>query len=154
MVTPLPTRSRVRRTTGSKTLGAFIDRHGLKPVTVYIPEKLHRALTETAIEGESTMQGMVTVAANRVFADKTELPPLVAPTRTKIDPHKSFTWYADVDLHKHIKLLAVENGATVQQLLLSAIVDTFKDAKRVKALGIETGHAAYSRTPEQVPTLD
>lgn len=147
MATP-PARTRVRRTAGSQTLGAFIDRHGLRPVSVYIPLKLHRALTETAIEAETTLQALITMACNTLYGTRHDLPPLVAPTRTKQDPHKSFTWYADIDLHKRMKLLAVDLDGTVQQLVLSAIVEYMKDAPKVKALKIKTGFAAYARAPE------
>lgn len=149
MTTP-PARTRTRRTAGSKTLGEFIDRHGLRPVSVYLPEKLHRALTETAIEAETTIQAIITMACNTMYGTHHDLPPLVAPTRTKQDPHKSFTWYADIDLHKRIKLLAVDLDGTVQQLVLSAIVEYMKDAPRVKALKIKTGYAAYARAPEVI----
>lgn len=146
MATP-PTRSRVRRTTGSKTLGSYIDRHGLRPVAVYIPDPLHRALTYIAIETETTLQALITLACNTYYGTHRDLPPLVAPTRTKQDPHKSFTWYADIDLHKRMKLLAVDLDGTVQQLVLSAIVDYLKDAPKIKALKIKTGYAPYARAP-------
>lgn len=149
MTTP-PARSRVRRTTGSKTLGAFIDRHGLRPVSVYVPEPLHRALTHIAIETETSLQAIITLACNKYYGTRHDLPPLVAPTRTKQDPHKSFTWYADIDLHKRMKLLAVDLDGTVQQLVLSAVVDYMKDAPKIKALKIKTGYAAYARAPEEL----
>lgn len=143
-----PTRTRVRRTPGSKTLGAFIDRHGLRPVTVYLPEPLHRALSQIAIEHETPIQAMMTLACTAHYGGKCpQLPPLVAPTRTKTDPHKSFTWYADIDLHKQIKLLAVEMDCTVQQLILSALVESLKGAPHIKALEIKTGYAPYARAP-------
>lgn len=149
MTTP-PTRTRVRRTSGSQTVGNFIDRHGLRPVAVYIPEKLHRALTTIAIETETTLQAIVTMACNKYYGLGGDLPPLVAPTRTKQDPHKSFTWYADLDLHKKMKLLAVDLDGTVQQLVLSAIVNYMKDAPKIKALKIKSGYAAYARAPEEL----
>lgn len=146
MTTP-PTRTRVRRTTGSKTLGKYIDRHGLRPVAVYVPEPLHRALTLIAIESETTLQAILTAACNTFYGARHDLPPLVAPTRTKQDPHKSFTWYADVDLHKRMKMLAVDLDGTVQQLVLSAVVEYMKDAPKLRALKIKTGYAPYARAP-------
>lgn len=149
MPTP-PTRTRTRRTAGSKTLGSYIDRHGLRPVTVYIPEEWHRAIASIAIETETTLQTLVTLACNAYFGtDVVDVPPLIMPTRTKQDPHKSFTWYADVDLHKKIKLLIVDIGGTAQQLILSAVVDYLRNAPRVKALKIETGFSAYTRKPDR-----
>lgn len=144
-----PPRSRVRRTVGSQTLGAFIERHNLRPVSVYIPEKLHRALVETAIETDQSLQGLLTLACGATYGND-QVPPLVAPTRTKQDPHKSFTWYADIDLHKQMKLKAVELDGTVQQLILSAVVDYLKAAPKIKALKIKTGYSAYARAPEVI----
>lgn len=152
MATP-PIRRRVRRTTGSKTVGDYIDRHGVRPVAVYIPEKLHRALTHAAIQGETTLQAILTVACNTFYGTRRDLPPLVAPTRTKQDVHKSFTWYADVDLHKRMKMLAVDLDGTVQQLILSAVVEYMKDSPLIKALKIKTGYAPYARTPAEAPRL-
>lgn len=150
MATP-PTRQRVRRTAGSKTLGKFIDRHGLRPVSVYIPYKWHRAFTEIAIEGETTLQAIITLACNTAYGTHRDLPPLTAPTRVKQDPHKSFTWYADIDLHKRMKLLAVDLDCSVQQLVMSAVVDYLKDHPKVKALEIKTGYAPYARLPVELP---
>lgn len=151
MTTP-PARSRVRRTAGSKTLGEFIDRHGLRPVSVYIPEPLHRALTQTAIESETSLQQLMSLACQVHYGQPNNLPPLVAPTKTKQDPHKSFTWYADVDLHKKMKLLAVDLDGSVQQLILSAIVEHLKNAPRIRALELKTGYAAYARAPASLET--
>ena len=133
MATP-PARTRVRRTTGSQTLGAFIDRHGLRPVSVYIPVKLHRALTETAIEAETTLQALITMACNTLYGTRHDLPPLVAPTRTKQDPHKSFTWYADIDLHKRMKMLAVDLDGTVLVWNDAARALQPQEAEAVRAL--------------------
>lgn len=147
MPTP-PIRTRVRRTAGSKTIGDYIDRHGVRPVTVYLPEPLHRALSKIAIESDTSIKALITLACNTYYGGKVKLPPLVAPTRTKTDPHKSFTWYADIDLHRAIKLLAVELDGSVQQLILSAVADYLKDSPRIKALKIKTGFAPYARAPE------
>lgn len=43
--------------------------------------------------------------------------------------------------------LAVDLDGTVQQLILSAIVEYLKDAPLVKALNIKTGYAPYARAP-------
>lgn len=149
MTTP-PARTRTRRTAGSKTLGNFIDRHGLKPVSVYIPEDLHRALAATALEAETSLQALTTLACNTFFGHVADLPPLTAPTRTKQDPHKSFTWYADIGLHKRMKLLAIDIDGSVQQLILSALVEYLKDAPRIKKLRMKTGYAPYARAPEEL----
>lgn len=146
MPTP-PTRTRVRRTVGSKTVGAYVDRHGLRPVSVYLPEKLHRALTHIAINSETPLQALFTLACGTFYGSGREIPPLIAPTKTKMDPHKSFTWYADVDLHKRIKLLAVDLDCSSQQLILSALVEHLKDSPQIKALKIKTGYAPYARAP-------
>ena len=150
MATP-PTRTRVRRTTGSKTLGEFTDRHGLRPVAVYIPDALHRALTHTAIEAETNLQAIFTTACNAMYGTHRDLPPLVAPTRPTADPHKRYTWYADIDLHKRMKMLAVDLGGSVQQLIISAVLEHLKNAPKIKALRIKTGYAPYARTPESLP---
>lgn len=152
MTTP-PLRTRIRRTEGSRALGAFVDRHGLRPVSVYIPTELHRALTATAIEGGESMQAITTLACSKYYGTRHDLPALLAPTHTKTEPHKSFTWYADIDLHKRIKMLAVDIDGSVQQLILSAVVEYMKDAPRVKALKLKTGYAAYARAPGELPPL-
>lgn len=143
MTTKPPTRARrTRRTPGGRTLADYMDRHGLRAVAVYIPEALHRALTTTAIETETSLQSIVTLACNAYYGTVRPLPPLVQPTRPTQDPHKNFTWYADLDLHKHMKMLAVEHESTVQQLVMSAVVNYMKDAPRVKALHIKLGAPA------------
>lgn len=150
-MTNIPLHARVRRTPGSRALGKFIDAHGLRPVAVYIPTELHRALAATAIESDTSLQALLTLAVNTHYGCVApRVPPLVAPTRTKQDPHKSFTWYADVDLHKSLKMLAVEIGGTVQQLVLSAAVEYMKHAPRVAALAIPSGFPAYARAPALV----
>lgn len=150
----IPIRHRVRRTKGSKTVGDYVDRHGLRPVAVYIPEELHRALAITALENESTLQQYMTLACHKHYGGAVpDVPPLMAPTRTKQDPHKSCTWYADIGLHHAMKLLSVEMDGSVQQLILSALVDYLKDAPRVKALHLQTGYPAYPRMPEELPRL-
>lgn len=150
-MTALPTRQRVRRTRGSKTLAKFIDRHGLRPVSVYFPEALHRALAGTAIEADTSLQALVTLACHSYFGVESPLPPLVQPTRTHQDPHKSFTWYADIDLHRTMKIKAIDVGSTVQQLILSAVVSYMRKAPRVKALNIPTGFPAFARAPGSLP---
>lgn len=146
MATP-PTRVRVRRTTGSKTVGDFVDRHGLRAVAVYIPIAMHRALSHTAIEAETSLQAIITMACNTYYGTHRDLPPLLLPTRTKQTPHKSFTWYADIDLHKRIKTLAVDLDGSVQQLILSAVIAMLADAPKIKALKLKTGYAPYARAP-------
>lgn len=146
-----PTRApRVRRTPGSKSVGNYVDRHGLKPVSVYIPEKLHRALATTAIESETSLQQIFTLACHTFYgAMDDKAPPLTAPTHPKQDPHKNFTWYADIELHRYMKLLAVRMTSNVQQLVLSAVVNYMKSAPKVRALKIKTGFPAYARAPDQ-----
>lgn len=149
MTTP-PLRTRVRRTEGSRKVGDFLDRHGLRPVSVYLPIELHRALAGTAIEAGTNLQGLFTLACSKFYGGEVDLPPLVAPTRTKSEPHKSVTWYADVDLHKRMKMLAVDLDGSVQQLIVSAIVAHLKRAPRVKALNIQSGFPAYAQAPEEL----
>lgn len=146
MPTP-PPRKRSRTTDGSKRLETYMDRNGLRPVAVYFPVDLHRALTEVCILGETTMQALITLACNTYYGGPHDLPPLVKPTKVKLEPHKNFTWYADVDLHKRIKLLALDVEASVQQLVLSAVLGYTNKHPQVKALKIETGFPAYLRTP-------
>lgn len=151
MPTP-PPRKRIRTTQESKRLETYVTENGLKAVSVYIPVELHKALHEVAIQGEMSLQGLITLACNTYYGVHRDLPPLVAPTRIKTDPHKNVTWYADVDLHKRIKLIALDIDGTVQQLVLSALVDYCKGSKAVKALKIKTGHAAYARAPSIMPS--
>lgn len=146
MSTP-PLRQRVRRTAGSKTLAEYIENNGLRPVSVYMPVPLHKALSQVAIEADISLQALVTLAVNTYYGGPRDLPPLVAPTRIKQDPHKNFTWYADIDLHKRVKLLALDLDCTVQQLVLSALVDYTSDHPKVKALKIETGYPPFARAP-------
>lgn len=149
-----PIRHRTRRTQGSRAVADFVDRHGLRPVAVYLPEKLHRALTATALEHDTSMQSFFTLACNKYYGGICpDVPELLAPTHVKRDPHKSCTWYADVNLHHKMKLLAVETDGSVQQLIVSAVVDYLKDAPRVKALHLRTGYPAYARAPERLPRL-
>jgi hypothetical protein len=142
-----PVRTRDRRTAGSKALAEYIENNGLKPVSVYIPTPWHKALAQVAIEADISLQALVTLAVNTFYGTHRDLPPLVAPTRIKADPHKNFTWYADLDLHKRMKLLALELDCTVQQLVLSALVAYSKDHPKVKALKIKTGYPPYARAP-------
>ncbi len=154
-----PLRVRTRRTAGSQSLARYTESNGLRPVAVYVPIDLHRALTSSLIEmsgdeGERiTLQAVITLACYRYYGETAELPPLMAPTFTKQDPHKSVTWYADIELHKKLKLLAVELDGSVQQLILSAIVEYMKEAPLVKALNLETGHSVYARAPRDTPPL-
>lgn len=150
----LPKRTRVRKTTGSRTLEAFIDRHGLQPVSVYLPVAMHRAFTGTVLENETTMQAVMTLACNCYYGHGSSvksLPPLAPPTHSKNDPHKNVTWYADIDLHRAMKMLAVQIDSSVQQLIRSALLDYMKDAPRVKKLKIKTGYPAYARAPDEIP---
>lgn len=145
-----PLRARVRRTPGGKSLGEFVDRHGLRPVSVYIPEKLHRALAATAIESETSLQQIFTLACNTYYGGReVNVPPLTAPTHPKLEPHKNYTWYADVSLHRNMKMLAVELSSNVQQLVLSAVVNYMNSAPKVRALKIKTGFPAYARAPDR-----
>lgn len=147
MATP-PTRKKIRRTPGSKSLGAYIDRHGLRPVAIYIPLEWHRALSHISIESDTPLQALFTVACTEYYSRPRDLPPLIAPTRTKTDPHKNFTWYADIDLHKRIKMLAVDLECSAQQLILSAVIDKVKESPRIQALNIKTGYPPYVRLPD------
>lgn len=146
-----PPRKRVRTTQGSQTVANYLENNGLKPVAVYLPVDLHKALTHVAIDADISLQALVTLAANTYYAGPKDLPPLTAPTRIKQDPHKNFTWYADLDLHKRIKLLALDLDCTVQQLVMSALVDYTKDHKEIKKLKIKTGYAPYARAPLVTP---
>ena len=147
----IPRRERHHRTSGSKAVGDYLARHDMRPVAVYIPVKLHTVLTKLAIEAEASLQDFITKACESWYGEERELPPLVAPTRAKLDPHKIPTWYANIELHKRMKVLAVEVGSSVQQLILSALVEYAKDSPEVKALGIKTGYVPYSRTPSDPP---
>lgn len=151
MATP-PARRRVRRTKGSKIVAEYLDRHGVRPVAVYVPEKWHRAFSKIAIEGDTSLQAIMTLACGTAYGARRDLPPLVAPTRVKQDPHKSVTWYADVDLHKRMKMLAVDLDCSVQQLVMSAVVDYLKDHPSIAALKIKTGVAPYARHPGSATT--
>lgn len=146
MSTP-PLRHRVRRTAGSKTLAEYIENNGLRPVSVYMPTAIHKALSQVAIEADISLQALVTLAVNTYYGTHRDLPPLVAPTRIKQDPHKNFTWYADIDMHKRLKLLALDLDCSAQQLILSALIDYTKDHAAVKALKIRTGYPPYARAP-------
>lgn len=143
-----PNRPRARTTSGSLTVGKFIDRHGLRPVSVYIPIELHRALATIAIKSDTSMQAIVTLACSKYFGrGDPDVPPLLAPATPTSEPRKNFTWYADIELHKRMKLLAVVLSGSVQQLVLSAVVDYMKDAPDIKALRLQTGFPAYARAP-------
>jgi hypothetical protein len=142
-----PLRQRTRRTAGSRSLAEYIENNGLRPVSVYIPLALHKAVSQVAIEADISLQALITLAVNTFYGAAKDLPPLVAPTRIKQDPHKNFTWYADVDLHKTVKLLALEHDCTVQQLVLSALVAYTKDHPKVKALKIKSGFPPFLRAP-------
>lgn len=142
-----PIRHRVRRTEGSRSLAEYIENNGLRPVSVYMPVPLHKALSHVAIEAGISLQALVTLAVNTYYGSHRDLPPLIAPTRIKQDPHKNFTWYADIDMHKRVKLLALDLDCSAQQLILSALVDYTKDHPKIKALKIGTGHPPYARAP-------
>ena len=49
-----------------------------------------------------------------------------------------------------MKMLAVDLDGTVQQLIVSAVVDYMRDEPRIKALKIKTGYAPYARFPEHL----
>lgn len=152
MITPI--RERTRRTPGGQRVAEYVDRNGLRAVAVYLPQAMHRALVSTAIDAETSLQALMALACDAHYSKSpTNMPPLVAPTRTKLDPHKSAMWYADVDLHKKMKLLAVELDGSVQQLILSALVEHLKDAPRVKALNVASGFPPYARAPAELPDL-
>jgi len=157
MQAAIPMKNRVRRTAGSRSMAQFVDRNGLTPVTVYLPEKLHAALEAIAAEADedTSIQSLLTIALTRHYGVRgaADLPPLTAPTRTTKEPHANYTWYGDVELHKTIKLLAVELGSTCQQLIVSAIVATYSDHPRIKKLKIKTGYPAYARAPAVLPRL-
>lgn len=112
---------------------------------MYVPENLHAAFTRIAIAAESNLQHLLTLPCDTFYGVHHDLPPLVAPTRIKQDPHKSVTWYADIELHRRMKMLAVDLDGSVQQLILSAMVEYLKDAPEIKALELETGFPAYAR---------
>lgn len=145
-----PLRQRVRRTQGSRALAEYIENNGLRPVSIYLPLAMHKALATVAIEADITLQALVTLAVNKYYGSHRDLPPLIAPTRIKQDPHKNFTWYADIDLHKRVKVLALELDSTVQQLILSALIDYTKDHPKIKALKVKTGFPAFARAPANV----
>lgn len=143
----IPKRTPDRRTLGSKRLGVYLDKNGLRAVTVYIPTPLHRALSIIAIESETSIQALITAACQTFYGTHQGVPPLAAATRTKTDPHKTLSWYADIALHKRMKLLAVDIDGTVQQLIISAILEYLKDSPHIRKLHMDTGYAPYARAP-------
>lgn len=150
MPNQLPTPVRNRRTEGSKRLSEYAERNGVRPVSWYVPEALHGPLVKIAAERGFAVQSLVTHACEVHYgAEEKALPPLVPPTHVKTDPHKNFTWYAPVALHKAIKLLALELECTAQQLITSAVVHQYKDVPEIKELRIVTGSAPYARAPQR-----
>lgn len=144
---PLPIRTRT--TAGSKRLAEFGVRNNVRPLSWYVPLPLHTALVALAERQNVTLQLMLTHACEVRYADPADpkLPPLVPPTKLKLDPHKNVTWYCPVPLYMAIKQLSLNIGASTQQLITSAVVDQFHATPEVKALRIMTGVAPYLRAP-------
>lgn len=146
MATP-PPRATTRRTRGSKNLKAYLDNNNLRPVSVYMPIRVHAAISKAADAGETTIQALFTMACHKYYGHRCDLPPLVGFGTPPKEDRKVITWYADIDLHKKIRLLAMDLEGNVQQLVLSAVLDYIKDAPPVKALKIKTGYPPFGRTP-------
>ena len=142
---------RIRRTKRGQTVADYLDRHNVKAVAVYLPPELHAALLEISAGTKETLQSMFTLACSTYYGGPHDLPPLAAPTRSKTTPQVCTTWYCDIDLHRRMKIVAMDIGSSVSQLFTSAIVATYKDAPSVKRLKIKTGYPAYQRAPDELP---
>lgn len=145
----LPTPVRSRTTPGSKRVAEFTERNNVRPVSWYVVPELHAALTSIAKREDLSLQLLITHACETRYADPNSpaLPPLVPPTKLKIDPHKNVTWYCPVELFMSIKMIGLKLQASAQQLITSAVVDQYKGRPEVRALRINTGVAPYMRAP-------
>lgn len=148
MATTLPQRKPMTRTKGSALVKAHIDSKGERQVAVYIPLEWHTALLEATKRKHGALQSNILTACSTYYGVVPPvLPPLVEPTHVRRDPHKTVTWYAATPLHDAMKKLAVDIRSSVQQLVLSALVDHMKNEPAIAALKIPTGSAPYPKAP-------
>lgn len=139
------------KTSGSQRVTDYKERHNLHPVVLPVPLNIHKALSHHALDDGVTMQSLFTLACEKYFgSDPVTVPPLVA-TRRGQEKFKQPTWYADIDLHKRIRRLSIDTGASVQQLIMSALVDYLKDSPRMQAAEVTTGYPPMARGNTEMP---
>jgi hypothetical protein len=147
----VPIRQARRTTEGSKRVGEYLERNNLAPMTWYIEQDLHDAVTRVLAKTtpRTPLQAVVTAACQKWYGagTGTPLPKLVAPSNIRGTPHKRFTWYAPLQLHDAVKLTGLKANASIQQLITSAVVDFLLGHPEIKALGLERGVAAFKRAP-------
>lgn len=139
----MPNKKRVSRagTAGSERVAAYVERHNVRKVSVYLTEKMHRALSTIADESEVTLQGLITLACTKHYGPRPQVPPLLPHTSPTKEPHKNLTWYADRQLHTSMRLLSVHMDVSVQRLIVSALAEYFKDHPSIQALELEPAEA-------------
>lgn len=144
-----------RSTPESIRVARYIETNGLRAVAMYLPPEIHDALKHIARAERVSMQSLISFACVEHYGTPgiPKVPPLVPPTHPKTDPHVNMTWYAPRELHTEIKLLATRMRASVQQLLMSAVIHQYRARAVFRALNIVTGVAAYSRARAGAPLL-
>lgn len=154
-----PTVRQTRRSTPqSQRVADYAIRNNLRPVSWYVPANMHAALHQLLDKAKAasgapeatSLQAVVTAACAKAYGlgPKGGVPPLAAPTNTKLEPHKRFTWYAPYDLQKDMRLVAAGIESSMQQLITSAVVDYLKDQPEIAALRIPTGVPPFMRAPD------
>lgn len=140
----MPTKKRISRagTAGSARVASYVERHNVRKVSVYLTENLHRALSSIAEESGVSLQGLITLACAKHYGPRPKVPPILPPTSPTKEPHKNLTWYADRQLHTSMRLLSVHMDVSVQRLIVSALVDYFKDYSSIQDVVNELAESA------------
>lgn len=145
-MTTTPPRPR-RTTDASKRQGEYLERHDRRQVGVHISNTLHAALLAAGDYERSYIQRTLTQACAKYYdSPRAPLPPLVAMEVPSKDTHRYYTWYADTAMHKKIRTRAAQHLATMQQLIISALINFTMDEPPIKAL-IDNGTIQLGAPP-------
>lgn len=143
---------------GQQRLQAYKENNNLRAVAIAIPRSLHHALYRMAQRGRrtggaSSKQALVTIACNAYYpsADIQSLPPLAQfePSRSNVDGtgDPRFTWYADEDMLVNIRVIGARFSCSMRQLVISALLEHYKDEPEMKGLDFERGVDPSLRMP-------
>lgn len=149
------------KSSGQRRLKDYLVNNNFKAVAVALPRELHRVLDRMVAEAKgaadtarpTTIHALVTVACSAYYSDENvkTLPPLAQfePPRPNADGKgdRRFTWYADMDLFRSMKIISARHSCSLRQLIVSAVLERYKDTPQIKALGMETSGDPRWRMP-------
>ena len=103
---------------------------GVQATTVAYPPRLKRALKIRAVKQGTTITALVTAAATAAAAD---IPALVAVAAELASPPAGTPrsgLYLPVELHRRLKIAAVEHDTTISALIVAALTKTHPELSK------------------------